>query len=136
MPEHPVRNALTSIGVFTARPTAFIIVGVYAAGWFVFDRSSMDMHAVATLATWLMTLFIQRATHRDTQAIQAKLDELLRSHGDARNELMALDRQEPEDIEAHRDVEQAAVGYRSKMPISRGRTNTEAAALGRTSGTR
>jgi low affinity Fe/Cu permease len=26
-----------------------------------------------------MTLFIQRAEHRDTQAIQAKLDELLRA---------------------------------------------------------
>jgi len=27
-----------------------------------------------------MTLFVQRSEHRDTQAIQAKLDELLRTH--------------------------------------------------------
>jgi low affinity Fe/Cu permease len=32
-----------------------------------------------TLATWAMTLLIQRTEHRDTQAIHAKLDELLRS---------------------------------------------------------
>src|SRR5215467_8980277 len=30
----------------------------------------IDQHGVATLATWLMTLFIQRAEHRDTQAIR------------------------------------------------------------------
>jgi low affinity Fe/Cu permease len=36
-------------------------------------------YAIATLATWMMTLFIQRSEHRDTQAIHAKLDELLRS---------------------------------------------------------
>jgi low affinity Fe/Cu permease len=51
----------------------------------------------------MMTLFIQRAEHRDTQAIQAKLDELLRVHGNARNELMNIDEQEPEEIELHRD---------------------------------
>jgi low affinity Fe/Cu permease len=36
-----------------------------------------------------MTLIIQRAEHRDTQAIHAKLDELLRAEGGARNELSA-----------------------------------------------
>jgi low affinity Fe/Cu permease len=49
-----------------------------------------------------MTLFIQRATHRDTQAIQAKLDELIRVDAGARNELTQLDQKEPEDIERHR----------------------------------
>jgi low affinity Fe/Cu permease len=53
-----------------------------------------------------MTLVIQRAVHRDNQALQAKLDELLRVHGDARNELTKLDQQEPEDIERHRDEAQ------------------------------
>jgi low affinity Fe/Cu permease len=49
-----------------------------------------------------MTLFIQRAEHRDTQAIHAKLDELLRAEGQARDELTGLDDEEPEEIEAHR----------------------------------
>jgi len=59
--------------------------------WFMFQRDTLDWHAFATLATWFMTLVIQRAEHRDTQAIHAKLDELLRVHGEARNELMRLD---------------------------------------------
>jgi low affinity Fe/Cu permease len=46
-----------------------------------------------------MTLTIERSEHRDTQAIQGKLDELLRVHGAARNELTKLDQQEPEEIE-------------------------------------
>ena len=49
-----------------------------------------------------MTLFIKRAEHRDTQAIQAKLDGLLRAHGGAKTELAQIDREEPEEIEEHR----------------------------------
>ena len=53
-----------------------------------------------------MTLVIQRAENRDTQALHAKLDELLRVHGDASNELMKLDQQDAEEIEQHRDEAQ------------------------------
>ena len=54
---------------------------------------------------WVMTLFIQRSNRRDTLALHAKLDELLRVDSDARPELTRLDEQEPEDIEQHRDTE-------------------------------
>jgi low affinity Fe/Cu permease len=54
----------------------------------------------------MMTLFIQRAEHRDTQAIHAKLDELLRAESRARDELTELDKQEPEEIETQREREQ------------------------------
>ena len=66
------------------------------------DARSLDWHSVATLATWFMTLVIQRAQRRDTQAIQAKLDELLRVNGDARTELTRIDDEEPEHIEQRR----------------------------------
>ena len=52
----------------------------------------IDWHAVATLATWLMTLVIQRAEHRDTQAIHGKLDELLRVNRDVETDLAEGDR--------------------------------------------
>lgn len=63
----------------------------------------MDWHGIASLATLFMTLFIQRSEHRDTQAIHAKLDELLRVNGDARNQLTRLDDREPEQVEAFRN---------------------------------
>jgi low affinity Fe/Cu permease len=50
----------------------------------------------------MMTLFIQRAEHRDTQAIHAKLDELLRVDDNARTELSEIDESEPEEIERDR----------------------------------
>jgi low affinity Fe/Cu permease len=49
-----------------------------------------------------MTLVIQRAEHRDTQALHAKLDELLRADKGARTELVGIDDEEPEIIEERR----------------------------------
>jgi low affinity Fe/Cu permease len=51
-----------------------------------------------------MTLSIHRAEHRDTQAIQANLDELLRSNDAAANELTHIDEKDPEAIERERDA--------------------------------
>jgi low affinity Fe/Cu permease len=97
-------GVLTRIGTWTSHPAAFVVVALYAAAWLVFAPEELDWHSVATLATWLMTLFIQRAEHRDTQAIQAKLDELLRASGGAENELTHIDEKEPEAIEREREV--------------------------------
>jgi low affinity Fe/Cu permease len=96
------RPTLTRLGVFIANPAAFVVVVCFVLAWLIFDPKTFDWHAVATVATLFMTLFIQRAEHRDTQAIHAKLDELLRVEGRARNELVELDNEEPEVIEKHR----------------------------------
>jgi low affinity Fe/Cu permease len=85
-----------------AHPAAFFVLTCYVGAWLVFNPKSFDWQSVATVATWLMTLFIQRAEHRDTQAIHAKLDELLRVEGTARSELTQLDDEEPEVIAQHR----------------------------------
>src|SRR4051794_18738681 len=104
MAQHQARGILTHIGTLTSRPGAFVIFGLYALAWVLLSRDTLDWHSVATLATWLMTLFIQRAEHRDTQAIQAKLDELLRADPRARDEVIRTDKSEPEDIERMRGV--------------------------------
>ena len=70
--------------------------------WIAFDPHNFGWHGVATIATLLMTLLIQRSEHRDTQAIHAKLDELLRVNGKAHNQLATLDDKEPEQVEAFR----------------------------------
>ena len=97
-----IRHMLTELGVITSRPWAFAVVSAYGVLWLVFDRESFGWHGFAALATWLMTLVIQRAEHRDTQAIHAKLDELLHAERRASNRLTTLDREEPETIEQHR----------------------------------
>jgi low affinity Fe/Cu permease len=77
-------------------------VGVFVTLWLIFDWESFNWQAVASVATPLMTLFIQRSEHRDTQAIHAKLDELLQAQGEGTNHLATLDDKEPEQIEAFR----------------------------------
>jgi low affinity Fe/Cu permease len=102
-----VRHSLTTMGTFTSHPSAFLVVAAYMGAWAYFSPSTLDWHAFATLATWLMTLFIQRAEHRDTQAIHAKLDELVRVTTKADSDLTKLDKKEPEEIEEHRDANPA-----------------------------
>ena len=98
-----MKHLLTQLGVYTSTPVAFLVLIVYAALWYVFKPETLGWHAGATLATWAMTLVIQRAEHRDTQAIHAKLDEVLHALGDARNELTRIDEKEPEEIERRRE---------------------------------
>ena len=101
----PKKHWTTRIGQATGHPGAFAVVILYASLWLYFDKSTFDWNAVATLAVWVMTLFIQRASRRDTLALHAKLDELLRVDSEARTELTRLDEQEPEEIQEHRDSE-------------------------------
>lgn len=101
----PKRHWTTGVGQAAGHPAAFIVVLLYAGAWIAFDRSTFDWNAVATLAVFVMTLFIQRANRRDNLALHAKLDELLRVDHAARSELTQLDEQEPEVIKHHRDEE-------------------------------
>jgi low affinity Fe/Cu permease len=95
----------TRLGALTSHPAALVIVLAYGILWFNFSRETFDWVAVATLAVWCMTLLIQRADRRDTLAIHAKLDELLKVTREARTELAQIDEEEPEDIEKVRDRE-------------------------------
>ncbi len=54
-----------------------------------------------------MTLVIQRAHHRDTQALHAKLDELLHAEASASNKLTNIDEKDAEEIEKHRKTARA-----------------------------
>jgi len=99
-----IRRSLTSLGVLAGHPLAFLAVLLYGVAWVLLDRDHFGWHGFAVLATWFMTLLIQRAEYRDTQAIQAKLDELLHAQSRAQNDLTHIDEEEPEDIERHRAV--------------------------------
>ncbi|MDF0496390.1 low affinity iron permease family protein [Bradyrhizobium yuanmingense] len=96
-----VRSWLTDLGVLASRPAAFAVFVVYGLLW-AFVGGGLGWHDLATLSTWGMTLVIQRAEHRDTQALHAKLDELLRVNGDAKNSLMTLDDKDAEEVERER----------------------------------
>ena len=101
--EKRLQSFLTNTGAWLSRPLVVGLVLIYVLLWVIFEPDHFAWHEIATVATLLMTLFIQRAEHRDTQAIHAKLDELLRTNGGARSQLTRLDEKEPEQIEAFRN---------------------------------
>lgn len=105
MTELPEKRWTTHVGQAAGHPAAFLVVIIYAALWLIFSPATFEWNAVATLAVFAMTLFIQRTNRRDNLALHAKLDELLRVDSNARSELAQLDEQEPEAIERHRDEE-------------------------------
>jgi low affinity Fe/Cu permease len=105
VPESVKKHWTTHVGQAAGHPAAFVVVLGYAVLWLLFSPGTFEWNAVATLAVFVMTLFIQRANRRDNLALHAKLDELLRVDNDARSELVKLDEQEPEAIERHRDEE-------------------------------
>src|ERR1044071_3458238 len=98
-----VRDRLTRLGVLSSRPAAFFVVLGYGALWLFFARETFDWHAIATLATWMMTVFIQRAEHRDAQALHAKLDHLLVRIDATEGQMAQIDRMQPEGIEEFRE---------------------------------
>jgi low affinity Fe/Cu permease len=108
-PKGERRHWTTRIGEAAAHPAAFAVVIVYALLWLTVSPKTFEFNAIATLVVWVMTLFIQRSSRRDTLAIHAKLDELLRAHENARAELAMLDEKEPEVIAKHRDAEVRAL---------------------------
>jgi len=55
--------------------------------------------ALASIAALVIVFLIQYTQNRDSRAVQLKLDELLRSLGEARTELVRLEHLSDEEIE-------------------------------------
>ncbi len=57
-----------------------------------------------TIVTFLMVFLIQKTQNRDTQAIQLKLDELIRTTQGARNMMLDLEHMDDENLQRLRDI--------------------------------
>lgn len=95
---------------FCGRPHMFALaVAVVAAGpIFRFSDTWQSLiNTGATIVTFLMVFLIQNTQNRDTEAIQIKLDELIRATQGAHNALLDLEELEADELDAFREKYQA-----------------------------
>lgn len=99
----------TSAAFFAGQPAAFAIalsvILLWLAGGPLFhysDTWQLVVNTATTIATFLMVFLIQNSQNRDAAALQAKLDELIRSVSSARNEFIGIEHLTDSEIEAIR----------------------------------
>jgi low affinity Fe/Cu permease len=110
-------NMAARIAAATGRPMAFTlaltIIIVWAVSGPVFhwsDTWQLVINTGTTIVTFLMVFLIQNAQNRDACAIQAKLDELIRAVGHARNEFIGIEHLTARELDSIRDVLEKAGG--------------------------
>jgi len=84
---------------------AFIVVWAATGPIFGYsDTWQLVINTGTTIVTFLMVFLIQHSQNRDTQAMQLKLDELIRVNRLARNSLLALEEMSEEELMGLKDA--------------------------------
>lgn len=97
--------------LLTGRPVTFLIAALLIVGWAVSgpifgysDSWQLFINTVTTTVTFLMVFLIQNTQNRDTEALQIKLDELIRAQKDANNALLDLEELDDDELDRIREV--------------------------------
>jgi low affinity Fe/Cu permease len=119
------------LAVWSGRPAVFMIAVVAVAAWalsgpvFGFsDTWQLVINTSTTIVTFLMVFLIQNTQNRDTEAIQIKLDELIRATQGAHNALLYLEHLEDEELERYRR-HYAELARRAREKLRAGELDTD-----------
>jgi low affinity Fe/Cu permease len=111
-------------------PAAFmaaaLIVGVWGVTGPIFkfsDTWQLVINTGTTIVTFLMVFLIQSTQNRDTEAIQIKLDELIRATKGAHNALLDLEELEDAELDAFRQKYEALAAS-AREQLSNGTQDT------------
>lgn len=108
-------NFASAVSKLTGRPATFIACCIFVLGWAVTgplfgfsDTWQLVINTSTTIVTFLMVFLIQNTQNRDNAAIQAKLDEIIRT-SDSDNRFIGIEHMSDEELEAIlKEVEQSA----------------------------
>ena len=92
------------------KPATFVICCAVIVAWALSgpfmefsDTWQLIINTSTTIVTFLMVFLIQNTQNRDAEAMQVKLDELIRVTKGAQNALLDLEELEEEELDAIRD---------------------------------
>ena len=112
------------------RPVTFAVVVLVVIAWalagpfFGFsDTWQLAINTATTIVTFLMVFLIQATQNRDAEAIQIKLDEIIRSQDRAHNALMDLEELEEDDLVKVRE-EYLELADAARKSLSNGEADT------------
>lgn len=102
---HIFSLAARAVSDWTGTVTAFllafnvILIWFVAGFWIGFGDTTYQLviNTATTIVTFLMVFIMQHTQNRDTRALHAKVDELIRVSA-ARNELMGIERRPEADL--------------------------------------
>ena len=114
----------------TGRPLAFFIALAIIIVWLVTgplfrysDTWQLVINTGTTIITFLMVFLIQATQNRDTEALQVKLDELLRATRGAHVALLDLEELEDRELDVIR-AGYARLAERARADLRHGRKDT------------
>jgi low affinity Fe/Cu permease len=119
-------RAAKSVSRIAGRPATFMValslIAIWAITGPIFDFSDtwqLVINTGTTIITFLMVFLIQNTQNRDTEALQIKLDELLRAVETARNTMIDLEELDDEELEAIRK-DYLKLARRARTEVKRG----------------
>jgi low affinity Fe/Cu permease len=96
--------------LYTGKPITFIlavgVILVWAISGPLFkfsDTWQLVINTGTTIVTFLMVFLIQNTQNRDTEALQLKLDEIVRSIKGAKNQVLDLEELDEDELDAIRE---------------------------------
>ena len=115
---------------FCGRPKVFVLAVLVIVAWIITgpifhfsDTWQLVINTGTTIVTFLMVFLIQNTQNRDTEAIQVKLDELIRATKGAHNALLDLEELEEDTLESFRQRYQALASA-ARVELSQGVQDT------------
>jgi low affinity Fe/Cu permease len=115
----------------SGRPAAFVLAGLVIIAWaatgpiFAFsDTWQLVINTGTTIVTFLMVFLLQNTQYRDSEAIQIKLDELIRAMEGAHNALLELEELDQKDLDRIK-AEYRKLAEKARKDLKKGKGDTD-----------